>query len=280
MKKIILTTFLLAGATLAVRAQPLAVGTVANDIRLKTIKGDTISLYSYLDQGYSVLIDISATWCGPCWSFKQSNVAEDLYKHYGPTGTITPKKIMVWFIEGDINTGAADLAGTTSTSQGDWVTGSNYPIVNYTDYSPVLHFLQPGATTISYPTFVMICPNRKVIFNGEGYSPSWNESFFVSKMGTCPTSGTGMEETLQTSSLSIYPNPVTSTLNVNVEVLTKTNATLSITNIVGQVVKQRTVALHSGNQTQRFDVASLPAGMYVLSIATDKGTLKHKFIKQ
>ncbi len=92
MKKFIFTTLLLAGAVFAGNAQPLTVGTVVNDIKLKTIKGDSVSLYSYLDQGYSVIVDISATWCGPCWSFKQTNILENLYKHYGPTGTVTPKK--------------------------------------------------------------------------------------------------------------------------------------------------------------------------------------------
>lgn len=280
MRKFIFTTLLLAGAALSAMAQPLAVGAVVNDIKLKTTSGDSVSLYSYLDQGYSVLVDISATWCGPCWSFKQTNIAEDLYKHYGPTGTITPKKMMVWFIEGDKDTGPADLAGTTSASQGDWITGIDYPIIDYTNYVPVLHFLQPGANSINYPTFVMICPNRKVIFNAEGFSSSWNEAFFVTKMGTCPSPGTGIEETFNASSLSVSPNPATTRLNVNVEVLAKTSATLSITNIVGQVISSQTVTLQAGDQTQSLDVAALPAGMYVLSVSTNKGTLQHKFVKQ
>lgn len=280
MKKFIFTTLLLVGALLSAQAQPLAVGTVVNDIKLKTIKGDSISLYSYLDQGYTVLVDISATWCGPCWSFKQTNIAEDLYKHYGPTGTITPKKMMVWFIEGDKDTGPDDLAGTTSATQGDWITGIDYPIIDYTNYVPVIHFLQPGATSISYPTFVMICPNRKVIFSAAGFSASWNEAFFVTKMGTCPSSGTGIEETFNTSSLSVSPNPATTMLHVNVEVLAKTNATFSITNIMGQVISRQELTLQSGNHSQRLDIAALPAGMYVLSVSTDKGTLQHKFIKE
>jgi thiol-disulfide isomerase/thioredoxin len=281
MKKLIFTTLLLAGvaASFSVKAQPLTVGTVVNDIKLKTTHGDSVSLYSYLDQGYTVLVDISATWCGPCWSFKQTNVAEDLYKHYGPAGTITPKKVMVWFIEGDKDTGPADLAGTTSASQGDWVTGIDYPIIDYTNYTPVIHFLQPGATSISYPTFLLICPNRKVIYNAEGFSPSMNEAFFVAKMGTCGA-GTGIEETFNTSSLTLSPNPASNTLHVNMEVLAKTNATLSITNIVGQVISRQQITLQAGEHTQSMDIANLPAGMYVLSVSTEKGTLQHKFVKK
>ena len=281
MKKMIFTTLLLVGvaASFSLKAQPLTVGTVVSDIKLKTTHGDSVSLYSYLNQGYTVLVDISATWCGPCWSFKQTNVAEDLYKHYGPTGTITPKKVMVWFIEGDKNTTAADLAGTTGASQGDWVTGIDYPIIDYTDMSPVIHFLQPGTTSISFPTFLMICPDRKVIYTTAGFSASMTEAFFVSKMGTC-SKGTGIEETFNTSSLTLSPNPASNTLHVNMEVLAKTNATLSITNIVGQVMSRQQITLQAGEHSESLDIANLPTGMYVLSVSTEKGTLQHKFVKK
>ncbi len=187
---------------------------------------------------------------------------------------------MVWFIEGDTDTGPSDLAGPTGNSQGDWITGIDYPIIDYPNYAPVTHFLQPGTNTISYPTFVMICPNRKVILSEAGYSASWNEAFFVGKMGTCPTSGTGIEEAINSTSFNVSPNPATTTLNVNVEVLAKTKATLAITNILGQVVSRQELSLQAGNHNQSLDISALPAGLYVLSVTTDKGTLQHKFIKE
>src|SRR5215217_9700592 len=102
MKKMFLYFFtaVMAGA-LGSNAQPLAVGTTVEDIQLTDIKGNDISLYGYLDQGYTVLVDISATWCGPCWNFEKTSVGQTLYEKYGPEGTVSPGKIIFLFIEGD-----------------------------------------------------------------------------------------------------------------------------------------------------------------------------------
>lgn len=41
----------------------LADGTVAPNFTVQDINGETHTLYDYLDNGYSVIIDISATCC-------------------------------------------------------------------------------------------------------------------------------------------------------------------------------------------------------------------------
>ena len=43
-------------------------GSVAPDFTITDIDGEEHNLYSYLDYGYSVIIDFSATWCGTCWN--------------------------------------------------------------------------------------------------------------------------------------------------------------------------------------------------------------------
>ena len=40
-------------------------GSVAPDFTITDIEGEEHNLYSYLDSGYAVIIDFSATWCGP-----------------------------------------------------------------------------------------------------------------------------------------------------------------------------------------------------------------------
>ena len=44
----------------------LADGSVAPDFTVTDINGNSHRLYDYLNNGYTVIIDISATWCPPC----------------------------------------------------------------------------------------------------------------------------------------------------------------------------------------------------------------------
>ncbi len=127
-------------------------GSIAPDFTAKDINGVEWHLYDILDQGKSVVLDISATWCAPCWQYHSSGVLENYYELYGPNGTGTS---MVFLIEGDKMTTLADLQGTGTNTQGNWVEGTPYPIIDSRDIAEVfaINF---------YPTIYMICPNRRV----------------------------------------------------------------------------------------------------------------------
>lgn len=152
MKKLLLSLVVLfALGTATVNAQ-MAAGNIAPDFTGTDINGNSWNLYSLLDQGKTVYIDVSATWCGPCWNYHNSHALEDLYAAHGPTGT-TSQDVMVFFVEGDASTTLADLQGTGGNTQGDWVTGTPYPIIDDATIGDALQ--------ISYfPTIYIICPDR------------------------------------------------------------------------------------------------------------------------
>jgi len=157
MKKNLLVAF----AVLLIGAQnsnaQLANGCIAPNFNATDINGNTWNLYTILSQGKTVFIDISATWCGPCWSYHNSGNLENLYNTYGPSGT---NEIMVFLIEGDAATTNADLHGTGGNTQGDWVTGTPYPII---DNATIANSYQ-----ITYfPTIYMITPDRLCRENGQ-----------------------------------------------------------------------------------------------------------------
>ena len=128
----------------------MTAGCIAPDFVATDINGTQWSLYDILDSGKPVYIDVSATWCGPCWNYHNTGALENLYNNYGPTGT---NELMVFFIEGDDATTNADLHGTGTNTQGDWVTGTPYPII---DNGTIANDLE-----ISYfPTIYLICPDR------------------------------------------------------------------------------------------------------------------------
>ena len=185
MKKSLLTILAAAGFGLTANAQ-LPVGSVAPDFTLTDINGQSHHLYNYLDSGYAVIIDISAAWCGPCWSAHNSHVFEDLTDHYGPNGTITPKKIKFIFIEGEAANTTDQLygiagSGSAGTTQGNWVAGTNYPIIDNASMNTAYNL---GG----FPTFTVICRDRLVAAAPVGYGSSMGqESYWLNIINNgCP----------------------------------------------------------------------------------------------
>lgn len=134
-------------------------GSVAPNWTLTDIEGVTHTLYDYLDNGKTVVIDFSATWCAPCWAYHNSGAMEGFYEEHGPSGDNTG---MVFFIESDLTTNMNDLLGLTLESQGNWIDGTPYPIIDVTDYAV------PGAYMINYfPTIYEVCPDRYIYEVGQ-----------------------------------------------------------------------------------------------------------------
>ena len=159
--KLLLLT-LISFFTLSTSAQ-LPDGSIAPDFTLTDVNGTTHNLYTYLDSGYTVFIDLFAVWCGPCWSYKQAGTLDDLYEQHGPAGypnvlSNTTNDVMVISIEGDANP-LSCLYGTGCNTYGDWITGNPFPVI-CTDGTVNNDQVTSDYQLSYWPTIYMICPDR------------------------------------------------------------------------------------------------------------------------
>lgn len=206
----------------------MANGSVCPDFTGTDLNGVSHHLYDYLDQGYTVVVDVSATWCGPCWNYHNGGALEGLWDTYGP-GT-SYDKVIVLMIEGDNATTLADLNGTGGNTQGDWVTGTPYPIINS---GTIANLLQIGY----YPTIYTICPNRILTESGQiSTAAHWNLA------QACPAAvqGTNLAMATYNGSLAACPG------NMDIPVTIQNMGTNTITSAT-IVVKQGATTLATQN---------------------------------
>ncbi len=103
----------------------------------------------------------------------------------------------------------------------------------------------------------------------------WETSEFVSRGILYLKVGTGLESIKWQENISLYPMPADDVLNIALPEL-RSNATLTIQNPQGQVIKTSTTSL----LTTQMDVSNLSSGVYLLTITTDEGSTTRRFIKR
>jgi hypothetical protein len=99
------------------------------------------------------------------------------------------------------------------------------------------------------------------------------ESYDVSKILPCLVLGI-TESKENDNALSIYPNPATSTLNI--ECPQSQNLAITLFNLMGeQVIKSQ----FTGSK-QNIDISGLPSGMYIIKVSGKDWTVQRKLVKE
>lgn len=140
--------------------------TIAPNFTTTDINGNEHNLYEYLDNGYTVIMDINATWCTPCWNYHSSGIFSELWENHGPIGqdgvseNSTNDVMILWF-EGDNSTALSELE---DSYLGNWLMPNGnqikYPMIN-DDYIAELYNLP------YWPIIYTICPNKVLIESGQ-----------------------------------------------------------------------------------------------------------------
>ncbi|MFT4762173.1 MAG: hypothetical protein ACI9XO_004717 [Paraglaciecola sp.] len=225
----------------------------------------------HLDAGKIVVLDISATWCPPCWTFHQGHYLQDLHDAYGPDGT---GQVRVMFYEGDRGTNADDLNGTGSNTMGDWIGDSTYPIMN--ESAPLSLDLSIYAP-LGFPTVGIIRPSDYEIthdvYNATSLSTIKDAINTVITLDN-PNNPSNVSEAIQTAALiDLFPNPVTASLTIDLSAIDKNVDQATIVNILGKVVAVQAVNTAT---TFNVNVADLASGIYFVNLSANGKTVASK----
>jgi thiol-disulfide isomerase/thioredoxin len=267
-KKIpIMLALMLGFSALESKAQ-LAVGTTAPDFTMKDTKGVSHTLYNYLNSGKVVVMDIFATWCGPCWSYHNSGALESFYEKNGPEGT---NKGMAMMIEADGKTNTACLSGQIGCvggTAGNWLNGAILPILD-----PTATEVKPFNTAYkltAYPTIYMICPDKKIIYKGQGTAAT-----FQTNMAKCATSSA--KDAGLGSHVSVYPNISSGSIYIDVSAEGPARVSVDVYNAMGGVLFAKN-ADAPGPKAFKFDLTAQRNGVYFVQVKTAAGMITRKII--
>lgn len=141
MRYIILTTLLIT-TLVNLNAQ------LAPDFTLTDIDGTSHHLYSYLNEGKTVVLNFSTTDCSECWNFHETrnmNTANTLY------GTNSTDEMVFLFLEIDSTSDLSALEGMGLYTAGNWLNETDFPIIdNAQDVAT-----EYGITDV--PTVIAVC---------------------------------------------------------------------------------------------------------------------------
>lgn len=154
--------------------------------------------------------------------------------------------------------GNVELANLSqNATQYIWDFGDGSPQVP--TVNPIHAYTEPGTYTISLTAINYNCTTNV------------SQSIVVVEFGV------GIEEVLSDADLNIYPNPNTGQFTVELELEEASDLQVELNNVLGQRVYRQEL------QQQRywrkeFDMTSYASGIYVLSIATERGVLQRRII--
>lgn len=83
-----------------------------------------------------------------------------------------------------------------------------------------------------------------------------------------------------TTTVSVYPVPVTDAVNVLVRNAQNASGAITITNVVGAIMYHSEVDIYEGTTVQKIDMTSFAAGQYFLKVTTGSSTRTIHVVKQ
>ena len=119
-----------------------------------------------------------------------------------------------------------------------------------------------------------------VAANGNNSSGGDGSSFLTSPVTLSEGAVSSTENNELFEAFSAFPNPVESQLNLRFQSSRPAEYQLRIVNLQGQSLLERPIEIATGEQVQRLDVGTLPAGVYTVQVTDGKGVSSRKVVKR
>jgi len=226
-------------------------------------EGGEFDLYTELDSGRVVIIDIFATWCGPC---AQSHpVLQSIFEDYG-----SGERVVVWGL--DVDDTESESTINTYKSNKDLT----YPMFEEC-YYPWQKFDITSNPDFGYiPHFIIISPeDSSIVYEAVGWA-SYMETEMrdkITELGVYPTSVKNMADNNQLT-LNFSPNPVKDQVNITLNIKNTDYVKLDIFNMLGKkVVTILNETKLRGEYLITHDVSNLPIGNYLIKLGTSNGSV-------
>ena len=206
-------------------------GSIAPNFTVTDVNGNNHVLYDYLDDGYTVILDVDMSWSPPGFSYLANGSLQDLWEAHGPAGQpgvspSTTDDVMILWVEGDVSTPLSEL---TNSSVGNWLQPNgeplNFPMCN-DDNIVALYDLS------AFPTIYTICPSRTV-----SESSQVSAAQHYANLGDCSVAVEGTNASLVSFDGSLAVNGCETSASGNVSVTVQNLGTEILTAFTVDVIE-------------------------------------------
>jgi hypothetical protein len=180
--------------------------------------------------GYTVILDISATWAGPCWAYLSGGNYQEIWAAHGPAGepgvnANTTDDVMILWFEGDAGTPESELE---NSDLGNWLEPDgeevHFPIIN-DDNIANLYALP------YWPIIYTICPNRTLTESGQATAAN-----HYSNLDNCLEAYEGTNAALLNFESTIQPSGCEASASGNLSVIVQNMGTELLTSFTVEVM--------------------------------------------
>ncbi|HZK09183.1 MAG TPA: T9SS type A sorting domain-containing protein [Bacteroidales bacterium] len=148
------------------------------------------------------------------------------------------------------------------------------------DFSDPYHTYKPTNDNETTPYYYLI---ETLEHNTEYFwriraTTSYDTSDYSEVFSFTTVDATGINDYFNNTNVTMYPNPATESTTLQMMVDTPSEATWSITDLTGKVLRTEAVKLNTGNNAVRIDLKNMARGVYLLNLTNQKSIYNTKLV--